>query len=247
MADTTKAQEGSARRRRRRLVGRDRLLQADAARRHGRLDHVRRRPRPGADDRAEPQGVGPVSTALAPAAPTAFGSDDPAPPRRADRLRPPAAGRRPAPGRRDPQPRRRRGPRPPGRDAGRDGAPLHAGARPRPPAHRRPAAASTSRRTTVTLDALAQLLGPHEALAAKGRSAELRGLLAEVQREHVVNRALMRQELAFLSHLTRQLGVDGEDVGYRPPSSRAPRCARPSTRPPSRCGSAAPWISRPRP
>jgi hypothetical protein len=70
----------------------------------------------------------------------------------------------------------------------------------------------------VTLEALAQLLGPHEALAAKGRSAELRGLLAEVQREHVVNRALMRQELAFLSHLTRQLGVDGEDVGYRPPS-----------------------------
>jgi hypothetical protein len=71
---------------------------------------------------------------------------------------------------------------------------------------------------TVTLEALAHLLGAHEALAAKGRSAELRGLLAEVQREHTVNRALMRQELAFLSHLTRQLGVEGEDVGYRPPS-----------------------------
>ena len=71
---------------------------------------------------------------------------------------------------------------------------------------------------TVTLDALAQLLGPHEAAAAKGKSAELRGLLAEVQREHVVNRALMRQELAFLSHLTRQLGLEGEDVGYRPPT-----------------------------
>jgi hypothetical protein len=70
----------------------------------------------------------------------------------------------------------------------------------------------------VTLDALSNLLAPHEALAAKGRSAELKGLLAEVQREHVTNRALMRQELAFLSHLTRQLGVDGEDVGYRPPS-----------------------------
>jgi hypothetical protein len=70
----------------------------------------------------------------------------------------------------------------------------------------------------VTLEALTQLLNPDEAPAAKGRSAELRGLLAEVQREHVVNRALMRQELAFLSHLTRQLGVDGEDVGYRPPS-----------------------------
>jgi hypothetical protein len=70
----------------------------------------------------------------------------------------------------------------------------------------------------VTLDAMTQLLNTHEAQAAKGRSAELRGLLAEVQREHTVNRALMRQELAFLSHLTRQLGIEGEDVGYRPPS-----------------------------
>lgn len=70
----------------------------------------------------------------------------------------------------------------------------------------------------VTLDALASLIGPHEGLAAKGRSAELRGLLAEVQREHTVNRALMRQELAFLSHLTHMLGVDAEDVGYRPPA-----------------------------
>jgi hypothetical protein len=71
---------------------------------------------------------------------------------------------------------------------------------------------------TVTLEALTQLLNPNEADAAKARSAELRGLLAEVQREHIVNRALMRQELAFLSHLTRQLGIDGEDVGYRPPT-----------------------------
>jgi SpoVK/Ycf46/Vps4 family AAA+-type ATPase len=71
---------------------------------------------------------------------------------------------------------------------------------------------------TVTLEALAQLLSEHEAQAARTRSAELRGLLAEVQREHITNRALMRQELAFLSHLTRQLGVDSEDVGYRPPS-----------------------------
>lgn len=71
---------------------------------------------------------------------------------------------------------------------------------------------------TVTLEAIAQLLAPHEAEAARTRSAELRGTLDEVQREHVVNRALMRQELAFLSHLTRQLGVDGEDVGYRPPT-----------------------------
>jgi hypothetical protein len=71
---------------------------------------------------------------------------------------------------------------------------------------------------SVTLDFLSRLLAPHEAQAATQCSAELRGVLAEVQREHVVNRALMRQELAFLSHLTRQLGLEGEDVGYRPPS-----------------------------
>ncbi|MBI5104240.1 MAG: hypothetical protein HZB46_04510 [Solirubrobacterales bacterium] len=70
----------------------------------------------------------------------------------------------------------------------------------------------------MTLDALGALIAEHEALAAKGRSAELRGMLSEVQREHTINRALMRQELAFLSHLTRMLGVEGEDVGYRPPS-----------------------------
>ncbi|HMS71773.1 MAG TPA: flagellar export chaperone FlgN [Baekduia sp.] len=70
---------------------------------------------------------------------------------------------------------------------------------------------------TVTLDALAALLDPQTAEHARARSAELRGLLAEVQREHQINRALMRQELTFLSHLTRLLGVDGEDVGYRPP------------------------------
>jgi hypothetical protein len=70
---------------------------------------------------------------------------------------------------------------------------------------------------TVTLDALAALLDPPTAESARSKSAELRGLLGEVQREHQINRALMRQELAFLSHLTRLLGVEGEDLGYRPP------------------------------
>lgn len=67
----------------------------------------------------------------------------------------------------------------------------------------------------VTLDALATLMSAAEADAARQRSAELRGLLAEVQREHVINRALMRQELAFLEHLTRLLGAE-EDTGYGP-------------------------------
>ena len=72
---------------------------------------------------------------------------------------------------------------------------------------------------TVTLDALTALFGEHEAEIARNRSAELRGMLAEIQREHQINRALMRQELSFLSHLTRLLGIDGEDVGYKPPST----------------------------
>jgi hypothetical protein len=50
---------------------------------------------------------------------------------------------------------------------------------------------------------------------ARERSAELRGLLAEIAREHGINRALMRQELAFLSHLTRLVGNDAEP-GYNP-------------------------------
>lgn len=65
----------------------------------------------------------------------------------------------------------------------------------------------------VTLDALSQLLAPAQAAAAAQRSAELRGLLAEVTREHAINRALMRQELAFLDHLMRELGGE-TDTGY---------------------------------
>jgi hypothetical protein len=68
----------------------------------------------------------------------------------------------------------------------------------------------------ITLDALATLMDPARAAAARGRSAELRGLLSEIQREHTVNRALMRQELAFLDHLTRMMSGQ-EDLGYRRP------------------------------
>ena len=64
---------------------------------------------------------------------------------------------------------------------------------------------------------------------ARERSAELRGLLAEIAREHGINRALMRQELAFLSHLTRLIGADPE-TGYRPPGAPAERRRR---RPPA--------------
>jgi hypothetical protein len=68
---------------------------------------------------------------------------------------------------------------------------------------------------TVTLDAICRLMGSDEAAAARERSAELRGLLSEIQREHTINRALMRQELAFLDHLTRLL-AGSTDIGYAP-------------------------------
>ena len=68
---------------------------------------------------------------------------------------------------------------------------------------------------------------PAEATAALERSAELRGLLAEVVREHAINRVLMRQELAFLDHLTRELGAE-------PTPATAPSPAAPRRTPPAR-------------
>ena len=69
----------------------------------------------------------------------------------------------------------------------------------------------------VTLAELTALMTEHEADDARTRSAELRGLLGEVEREHAINRALMRQELSFLEHLTRMLGGGADNPGYRPP------------------------------
>jgi hypothetical protein len=83
---------------------------------------------------------------------------------------------------------------------------------------------------TVTLEALSLLLAPAQATVAAERSAQLRGLLAEITREHAINRALMRQELAFLDHLMRELG--GElDTGYAPPANGG---GRPTPRAPFR-------------
>ena len=62
---------------------------------------------------------------------------------------------------------------------------------------------------SVTLALLETLMDPDSALVAGARSAELRGLLETVQREHHVNRALMSQELAFLDHLLKLAGVAG--------------------------------------
>ncbi len=72
----------------------------------------------------------------------------------------------------------------------------------------------------VTLTRLATLMEPAKAKLATGRSAELRGLLHELQREHTCNRALMRIELSFLDHLMTSLALDGAH-GYDPTGSTA--------------------------
>lgn len=64
---------------------------------------------------------------------------------------------------------------------------------------------------SVTLALLETLMDPDSAQVAGARSAELRGLLEVVQREHHVNRALMSQELAFLDHLLKLAGVAGHE------------------------------------
>ena len=74
----------------------------------------------------------------------------------------------------------------------------------------------------VTLERLCALVTPGAAQAARDRSAELRGLLAEIAREHGINRALMRQELAFLAHLTRLVGQEPEPGYGRPAGGQAP-------------------------
>ena len=67
----------------------------------------------------------------------------------------------------------------------------------------------------VGLPALAGLAAPAEQERLLTRSAELRGLLAEIAREHGINRALMRQELTFLDHLLRVSGEESEPGGRR--------------------------------
>jgi hypothetical protein len=80
----------------------------------------------------------------------------------------------------------------------------------------------------VTLEALTSLMHPADATAARERSAELRGLLHEIGREHAINRALMRQELAFLDHLTRLMGAGAEQgAAYGPTINAGPVAMEP--------------------
>ncbi len=66
----------------------------------------------------------------------------------------------------------------------------------------------------VSITMLANLMDEDSAAIARDRTAELRGMLLEIQREHTTNRALMQQELAFLDHLLRLAGnAGGYDAG----------------------------------
>ena len=76
----------------------------------------------------------------------------------------------------------------------------------------------------VTLEAICALISETEATNVRARSSELRGLLGEVEREHLVNRALIGHELAFLDHLLRLVDHDGPGAyghSAMPPATRA--------------------------
>lgn len=75
--------------------------------------------------------------------------------------------------------------------------------------------------SAITIDAFCSLLDPATAFEARERSDRLRGVLREVRDEHLVARALMRQELAFVDHLVRLMGAsdDGTNGTYAPPSA----------------------------
>jgi hypothetical protein len=73
----------------------------------------------------------------------------------------------------------------------------------------------------VTLDQLSTLMDQASAQRASARSAELKGLLHELQREHTCNRALMGIELGFLEHLMGMLSLDGVN-GYDTHGSSTP-------------------------
>jgi hypothetical protein len=83
---------------------------------------------------------------------------------------------------------------------------------------------------TVTLEQLMTFMGSHEADLAAARSAELKGLLSQLQQEHGGNRALMQVELGFLDHLMGLLALDGVS-GYDTHGSSTPITrARPNGR-----------------
>jgi len=80
----------------------------------------------------------------------------------------------------------------------------------------------------VTLERLGTLMDSAEAKRAHALSAELKGMLHELQREHSCNRALMQLELGFLDHLMGMLSLDGVSGYDTHGSSTAVTRPRPS-------------------
>ncbi|MGH2864696.1 MAG: flagellar export chaperone FlgN [Solirubrobacteraceae bacterium] len=80
---------------------------------------------------------------------------------------------------------------------------------------------------SVTLALLSTLMDDTSVERASARSAELRGLLHELQREHSCNRALMQIELGFLDHLMGMLSLDGVNGYDTHGSSRSITGSRP--------------------
>lgn len=80
---------------------------------------------------------------------------------------------------------------------------------------------------SVTLALLSTLMDATSAERANARSAELRGLLHELQRVHSTNRALMQIELGFLDHLMGMLSLDGVSGYDTNGSSRSITRSRP--------------------
>jgi hypothetical protein len=71
----------------------------------------------------------------------------------------------------------------------------------------------------VTLTRLCAVMDSAHAGLARERSAQLRGLLHELRREHSCNRAIMQIELSFLDHLMQSLALDAGVHGYDPRGS----------------------------
>jgi FlgN protein len=66
----------------------------------------------------------------------------------------------------------------------------------------------------VTVTRLVTLMDASTGRRVAERSAQLRGLLEELRREHGQNRAIMQIELSFLDHLMQSLALDGGTHGY---------------------------------
>jgi hypothetical protein len=75
----------------------------------------------------------------------------------------------------------------------------------------------------VAFERLCSLVTPAAAETARGRSEELCRLLAEIAREHGINRELMRRELAFLAHLTHLVSRDTAPARGRQPAAGGTR------------------------